>query len=61
MVASPDQDGATEAAKRATTLFLVKDPHGDVHLAPYHFWLRDQGALFSAAPEDEDAVVRVGE
>jgi energy-coupling factor transporter ATP-binding protein EcfA2 len=30
VVASPDQDGATPAARRTTTLFLAKDDNGDV-------------------------------
>jgi uncharacterized protein YPO0396 len=38
LVASPDQDGVTSAVRHATTLFVVKDANGDVHLAPYHFW-----------------------
>lgn len=37
VVASPDQDGVTPAVRSATTLFVVKDDDGDVHLAPYHF------------------------
>lgn len=61
VVASPDQDGATPAAQRATTLFLVKDPYGDVHLAPYHYWQKAQTGLFDAPPDDAEAVVSVGE
>lgn len=38
VVASPDQDGVTPGVRRTTTLFLVKDQAGDVHLAPYHYW-----------------------
>lgn len=38
VVASPDQDGVTPSVRRTTTLFLVKDDRGDVHLAPYHYW-----------------------
>lgn len=38
VVASPEQDGVTPSARRTTTLFLVKDDHGDVHLAPCHYW-----------------------
>lgn len=38
VVASPDQDGVVAAARRTTTLFVVKDEHGDVHLSPYHYW-----------------------
>jgi hypothetical protein len=38
VVASPDQDGVVASARRTTTLFVVKDEHGDVHLAPYHYW-----------------------
>jgi len=38
VVASPDQDGVTPSVRRTTTLFLVKDEQGDVHLAPYHYW-----------------------
>jgi uncharacterized protein YPO0396 len=34
LVASPDQDGATEAVHAATTLFVVKDENHDVHLGP---------------------------
>lgn len=65
LVASPDQDGVTASAKQATTLFIVKDDHGDVHLAPYHYWHRQaksQGDLFSEtgpsepAPEDAECV-----
>ncbi|HUS66348.1 MAG TPA: SbcC/MukB-like Walker B domain-containing protein, partial [Kofleriaceae bacterium] len=46
-VASPDQDGATPAVRNATTLFVVKDDEGDVHLFPYHYWNRSgaQGSL----------------
>jgi hypothetical protein len=40
VVASPDQDGVVAAARKTTTLFVVKDDHGDVHLAPYHYWNR---------------------
>ena len=61
VVASPDQDGATPAAQRATTLFLVKDPYGDVHLAPYHYWQKTQAGLFDAPPDDAEAVVSVGD
>ena len=52
LVASPDQDGVTPSVRAATTLFVVKDAHGDVHLAPYHYWHKDpapQTDLF--APE----------
>jgi uncharacterized protein YPO0396 len=38
VVASPDQDGVTPSATCTTTLFLLRDEHGDVHLAPYHYW-----------------------
>ncbi len=38
VVASPDQDGVVASARRTTTLFVVKDEHGDVHVAPYHYW-----------------------
>lgn len=61
VVASPDQDGATPAAQRATTLFLVKDPYGDVHLAPYHYWQKTQAGLFDAPPDEAAAVVSVGD
>ncbi len=61
VVASPDQDGATPAAQRATTLFLVKDPYGDVHLAPYHYWQKAQAGLFDAPSDDAEAVVIVGD
>jgi hypothetical protein len=29
---------AAPAVRRTTTLFLVKDDQGDVHLAPYHYF-----------------------
>ena len=52
VVASPDQDGATPAVRAATTLFVVKDDRGDVHLAPYHYWNHPAGqADLFAAPE----------
>lgn len=38
VVASPDQDGVVASARKTTTLFVVKDEHGDVHVAPYHYW-----------------------
>jgi hypothetical protein len=53
-VASPDQDGTTAAVRAATTLFVIKDPNHDVHLAPYHFWNRaraDQAELFAGPAE----------
>jgi hypothetical protein len=53
VVASPDQDGVTPAVRAATTLFLVKDEHGDVHLAPYHFWSRRGEAQVSLLEPDE--------
>ncbi|MBI4508093.1 MAG: AAA family ATPase [Deltaproteobacteria bacterium] len=60
-VASPDQDGVTPAVRHATTLFLVKDESGDVHMAPYHYWNHSrvaQPSLFDvgkpdSAPPDE--------
>ncbi len=55
-VASPDQDGVTPAVRQATTMFIVKDAHGDVHLAPYHYWNRPRDAqpdLFSTEPPTE--------
>ena len=65
-VASPDQDGVTPSARQATTLFIVKDPHGDVHLAPYHYWhheLAAQPDLFAppapTEPDAEDAECRL--
>jgi hypothetical protein len=57
-VASPDQDGVTPAVRHATTMFIVKDAHGDVHLAPYHYWHRAPDAqrdLFAAEPTAEPA------
>ena len=54
LVASPDQDGATLAVRYATTLFLVRDDNGDVHLAPYHYWNltgERQPALFDQEPQ----------
>lgn len=67
VVASPDQDGVTPSARRTTTLFLVKDEHGDVHLAPYHYW--NDGAVAQASlfaerevePGAEEARCVVGE
>jgi hypothetical protein len=66
LVASPDQDGVTASVRQATTLFIVKDSHGDVHLAPYHYWHTTQAAqmgLFEAAlptePAPETAECRV--
>jgi hypothetical protein len=62
VVASPDQDGATAAVARATTLFVVKDGAGDVHLAPYHYWntIREtQAGLFDQRSAEADAVCRV--
>ena len=52
VVASPDQDGVTPAVRVATTLFVIKDAAGDVHLAPYHFrnpGREPQPALFAPA------------
>ncbi|MBN4050397.1 hypothetical protein JYT28_01475 [Desulfobulbus sp. AH-315-M07] len=57
-VASPDQDGVTPAVRHATTLFLVKDAEGDVHLAPYHYWNRrdvTQRSLFDRTPDEPPA------
>lgn len=65
LVASPDQDGVTPSARIATTLFVVKDAHGDVHLAPYHYWHKDpapQGDLFAVpeeGPSAQDAECRL--
>jgi hypothetical protein len=53
VVASPDQDGVTPAVRAATTLFLVKDEHGDVHLAPYHFWSRAGVPQLALLGDDE--------
>ncbi len=67
VVASPDQDGVSPSARRTTTLFLVKDPQGDVHLAPYHYWNDSsvtQTALFNERPVEpnpSEAVCAVGE
>ncbi|MBE7450513.1 MAG: hypothetical protein HS111_16925 [Kofleriaceae bacterium] len=62
LVASPDQDGVTEAVRAATTLFVVKDADHDVHLAPYHYWNRarePQAELFAPPPATgEDATCR---
>jgi uncharacterized protein YPO0396 len=58
LVASPDQDGATSAARTATTLFVVKDENHDVHLAPYHYWNHasdPQAGLFDTPPPDPGA------
>ena len=60
LVASPDQDGVTPAVQAATTLFVVKDADGDVHLAPYHYWnpaRAPQVALFAAAGDPPEAAV----
>ncbi len=54
VVASPDQDGVVPSARKTTTLFVVKDEHGDVHLAPYHYWNhapRAQTTLALTQPE----------
>lgn len=51
VVASPDQDGVTPGVRRTTTLFLVKDQTGDVHLAPYHYWNDAHVAQRSLLPE----------
>jgi hypothetical protein len=64
VVASPDQDGATPAIRAATTLFVVKDDQGDVHLAPYHYWNLPAGQpdLFTPIaepPDPADASCRV--
>ena len=66
LVASPDQDGVTTSVRNATTLFIVKDANGDVHLAPYHFWHRAPDAqrdLFAAdeptRPPPDDAECRI--
>ncbi|MBK9034599.1 MAG: hypothetical protein IPL61_25580 [Myxococcales bacterium] len=60
LVASPDQDGVTPAVHAATTLFVVKDADGDVHLAPYYYWnaaRAPQVALFAGGGDPpEDAV-----
>ncbi|HUH01891.1 MAG TPA: SbcC/MukB-like Walker B domain-containing protein, partial [Kofleriaceae bacterium] len=63
LVASPDQDGVTPSVRAATTLFIVKDAHGDVHLAPYHYWHREAGPqsdLF-AAPEPGEPAAELAE
>ncbi len=66
-VASPDQDGVTRAVKHATTLFVLKDDHSDVHLAPHHYWNltgRAQPDLFAEEPEEtppDEAACVVGE
>jgi hypothetical protein len=54
VVASPDQDGVTPAARRTTTLFLVKDDEGDVHLAPYHYFNDSRVAQRALLPERPD-------
>ena len=62
VVASPDLDGATPAVHRATTLFVVKDDAGDVHLAPYHYRNLARGpqpALFAEAADDAAAACRI--
>jgi hypothetical protein len=67
VVASPDQDGVTPSARRTTTVFLVKDEHGDVHLAPYHYWNEAtvaQPSLFAERadePNPGDALCTLGE
>lgn len=59
VVASPDQDGATPAVRHATTLFVIKDDHHDVHLAPYHYWHHaDQADLFAPPPDLAAAACR---
>jgi len=62
VVASPDQDGVTPSASSTTTLFLLRDEHSDVHLAPYHYW-NDSGvaqkSLFaerSEQPPPDEAI-----
>jgi uncharacterized protein YPO0396 len=57
VVASPDQDGVTPSATCTTTLFLLRDEHGDVHLAPYHYWNYSgvaQKTLFPERAEEPD-------
>jgi uncharacterized protein YPO0396 len=57
VVASPDQDGVTPSVTRTTTLFLVRDDHADVHLAPYHYWndgAAAQPELFRERPEQPE-------
>ena len=54
VVASPDQDGVTPAVRRTTTLFLVKDDQGDVHLAPYHYFNDARVAQRSLLPDRAD-------
>ncbi len=67
VVASPDQDGVSPSARRTTTLFLVKDEHGDVHLAPYHYWNDTavaQAVLFrerALEPDPEQAICTIAE
>jgi uncharacterized protein YPO0396 len=55
-VASPDQDGHTEAVHYATTVFVQKDENRDVHLTALHSHFVPevkQETLFAApAPED---------
>ena len=61
------RDGVSPSARRTTTLFLVKDEHGDVHLAPYHYWNDTavaQAVLFrerSVEPDPEQAICAIGE
>jgi len=62
LVASPDQDGATNAVRLATTLFVVKDANHDIHLAPYHYWNHAQPRLFEPPqPEPDNAICKVME
>ncbi|NOY92697.1 MAG: hypothetical protein GXP55_16025, partial [Deltaproteobacteria bacterium] len=58
IVASPDQDGVTRAVNRSTTLFVLKDELGDVHIAPYDYenHAREaQPSLFDEGPEESPA------
>jgi hypothetical protein len=55
VVASPDQDGVTTAVRSATTLFVVKDDDGDVHLAPYHFVSTPSRAQLTLLPTPTEA------
>lgn len=58
IVASPDQDGVTRAVDRSTTLFVLKDELGDVHLAPYDYenhGREAQPSLFDQGPDESPA------
>ena len=57
-VASPDQDGHTEAVRDATTVFVQKDESRDVHLTALHshFASKETQEAMFPAPENDSII-----